>query len=102
MLIHEEDIFISIGADSKNHILIEYDKNVKDENDIICTASTPTGMSGGPLVTFNLAVNNYLQDTLPDIKVSGVLIEYHRIKKVLLATKIKYVLKAIKELEEQA
>ncbi|ULJ69957.1 hypothetical protein MIS45_03740 [Wielerella bovis] len=102
LLIHEEDIFISVGANSENHILVEYDETVKDEKDIIYNAPKPTGMSGGALVTFNLAVNNYLQDTLPDIKVSGVLIEYHKIKKVLLATKIKYVLKAIEELEKQA
>ena len=59
-------------------------------------------MSGGPLVTFSIEVNNYLQDIIPDIKISGVLIEYHKLKKVLLATKIKYVLEAIQKLEKQA
>ena len=102
LIIHKEDVFISIGANSKDHILIEYDKKVKDSNDNLHNSPTPTGMSGGPLVTFSIEVNNYLQDIIPDIKISGVLIEYHKLKKVLLATKIKYVLEAIQKLEKQA
>lgn len=101
LMIHEEDLFISIGANPQNHILIEYDKKVKDSDDNIHQSSIPTGMSGGPLVTFNIEVNDYLQDIIPNIKISGVLIEYHKLKKVLLATKIKYVLEAIQKLEKQ-
>ena len=102
LIIHKEDVFISIGASPKDHILIEYDKKVKDSDGNFHKSSTPTGMSGGPLVTFNVEVNDYLQDIIPDIKISGVLIEYHKLKKVLLATKIKYVLEAIQKLEMHA
>ena len=99
MIINNSKIFNLIGANSNDHLLLEYDRKVKNDDGIIENSIKPIGMSGGPLISFDVSnITDYLKDTIPRTKITGVLIEFHREHKVILAIKVKYVLKAIEKL----
>jgi hypothetical protein len=77
-----------------DHFFVKYDKRCRDPQGLIVKSVIPTGMSGGALFDLGLVTAlNIGSSSMPEPKLSGVLIEHKKDRKRLVAVKIGLVLR---------
>lgn len=97
---HDELIFQRIGIKSNTHLLLVYKKKSKDEYGEIDNSVFPTGASGGGLflVEGMTKLESYLPSAKCNGKLVGLLVEWHKDEKVIVATRMSQILSAINHL----
>ena len=99
--VEEADAASILGLPSGDHLLIEFDHKKSINPDGIGTRSiTPTGASGGAM--FDLSKlddpERLARPACCEAKLAGILIEYRRRNKVIVATGMRRVLDACRQL----
>ena len=90
------ELFSLVKADDESHLIIKYDKTMTNKNGNQ-NAIHPSGMSGGPLVLINITNNLFGFHDL-NIFIGGVIIEYHKKHRVIIATKTEKILGVLSRL----
>lgn len=90
------DLFNLINVDYESHLIIKYDKIMTNKNGNQ-NAIHPSGMSGGPLVLINIT-NNLFGFYDLNVFIGGVVIEYHKKHRVIIATKTEKILEILSRL----
>jgi hypothetical protein len=92
------ELFNEIGAKPDFHYLLDFcGKHSKDENNNVVNSISPVGASGGALFFIEGMNNpeNYRQSSDCSGKLVGILIENHKKQKIIMATKISVVKRAL-------
>ena len=99
VLIHNKNIFEKVGLDSSTHFLVKFEKESKDEYGKLVSTPPPKGVSGGGLfyVCNFSSPSIYKPGSKLIGKLAGVLIEYKKKEKVLIAVRMSIVISEIKK-----
>ncbi|TIK68272.1 hypothetical protein E4416_00630 [Stenotrophomonas maltophilia] len=90
-------LFDKLGISHETHLSIAYDRKALDEDYNIVNAINPKGISGGPFFDLGRIVSkdDLGRQTALDPLLSGLVIEYHKAHKAMLAVKIDTILARI-------
>jgi hypothetical protein len=88
-----------LGVPGADHMFLDFQKRAQAEDDTTIDTFTPTGLSGGPLLDLGDFVSEgaYSAETTHRASLSGILIEYHRKHKAVVAVKIGPIVAGIKK-----
>ena len=92
-----KELFENLGISSESHLSIAYNRKALDADYNIVNAIHPRGISGGPFFDLGRIVSrdDLHRETPLDPLLSGLVIEYHKDHKAMLAVKIDKILDMI-------
>jgi hypothetical protein len=96
-VVSDEAFAKKLGVSGRDHLFLKYDKRSRDVDGVVVNSIDPHGMSGGALIDMGKASAAALAaNTTPSVfRLVGLLIEYHRTDRTMVAVRIDTVVGAI-------